>query len=162
MHFTVFTDCNSVRATALKKDLNPLVARWWIKLQDYDFTIEYRPGSKMSHVDYLSRHSGDNECVLRMCDLRTINVDRISDTKTLSSSSKTVTRSVVNYLITQIAVQTLLGIINNVVVTKTKPPKCFVPIAARLLTMKLYHDESSHIGWDKCEKTYFGQKWNNV
>mgnify|MGYP006264118487 CR=1 FL=1 len=25
-----------------------------------------------------------------------------------------------------------------------------MPSAARLLTMKLYHDCSSHIGWDKC------------
>jgi hypothetical protein len=56
MPFTVFTDCNAIRATALKKDLHPRIARWWVKLQDYDFTIEYRPGSKMAHVDYLSRN----------------------------------------------------------------------------------------------------------
>jgi hypothetical protein len=37
-HFTIYTDCNSIRATALKRDLHPRVARWWIKLQDYDYS----------------------------------------------------------------------------------------------------------------------------
>lgn len=55
--FTIYTDCNSVRATALKKELHPRVARWWIKLQDFDFEIEYRQGYKMAHVDYLSRNA---------------------------------------------------------------------------------------------------------
>lgn len=57
LHFTVYTDCNSVRATALKKDLHPRVARWWMRLKDFDFNIEYRPGGNMGHVDYLSRNS---------------------------------------------------------------------------------------------------------
>jgi hypothetical protein len=65
MHFTVFNDCNAIRATALKKDLHPRVARWWVKLQDYDFTIEYRPGCKVAHVDYLSRNQLDKMCVVR-------------------------------------------------------------------------------------------------
>lgn len=58
IHFILYayTNCNSVRATALKKDLHPRVARWWMRLQDYDFEIQYRPGCKMGHVDYLSRN----------------------------------------------------------------------------------------------------------
>ena len=45
--------------TALKRNLHPRVARWWIKLQDYDFSVEYRPGQKMAHGDYLSRNPFD-------------------------------------------------------------------------------------------------------
>jgi transposase InsO family protein len=33
--------------------------------------------------------------------------------------------------------------------TKGQDPKCFVPVAARLQAMCLYHDKSSHIGWEK-------------
>lgn len=151
VHFTVYTDCNSVRATALKKDLHPRVARWWIKLQDYDFTIEYRPGSKMSHVDYLSRNPVDSEyCerVLKTCVLKTININKLSDIRTLREfqNNDVFCKEIFNNPDSS----PTFTIINNVVVTKTKSPKCFVPIAARLLTMKLYHDESSHIGWDKC------------
>ena len=55
--FKVITDCSAIRATAVKKDIQPRVARWWIYLQDYDFEILYRPGSQGAHVDYLSRNS---------------------------------------------------------------------------------------------------------
>lgn len=34
----------------------PRVARWWIYLQDYDFTSGYRKGIMMQHADYLSRN----------------------------------------------------------------------------------------------------------
>lgn len=69
VHFTIFTDCNSVRATSVKKDLHPRVARWWIKLQDYDFSIAYRPGHKMAHVDYCqSRNPVDTICVVNKID----------------------------------------------------------------------------------------------
>ncbi|XP_044262773.1 uncharacterized protein LOC123010135 [Tribolium madens] len=44
IHFKVVTDCASVRATLLKRDL------------EYSMEVDYRPGSKMLHVDALSRN----------------------------------------------------------------------------------------------------------
>lgn len=54
--FTVVTDCNAVKASKSKKDLTPRVHRWWCFLQSFDFDIEYRPGKRMEHVDFLSRN----------------------------------------------------------------------------------------------------------
>jgi Reverse transcriptase (RNA-dependent DNA polymerase). len=54
--FKVVTDCESFKATQNKKELIPRVQRWWTFLQGFEFTIEYRKGSKMSHVDFLSRN----------------------------------------------------------------------------------------------------------
>lgn len=54
--FTIQTDCNALRSTLIKRDLVPRIARWWIQLQEYDCSIEYRPGTKMAHVDALSRN----------------------------------------------------------------------------------------------------------
>lgn len=54
--FKIVTDCNALRSTLIKRDLIPRIARWWIQLQEFDCTIEYRPGSRMSHVDALSRN----------------------------------------------------------------------------------------------------------
>lgn len=48
VQFTIYTDCNSIRVTTLKKHFHPRVARWWIQLQDYDLTIRYRTGKKWS------------------------------------------------------------------------------------------------------------------
>ena len=54
--FKIVTDCSALRSTFLKRDLIPRVARWWLLLQEFQCTIEYRAGSKMSHVDALSRN----------------------------------------------------------------------------------------------------------
>lgn len=148
VHFTVYTDCNSVRATAIKKSLHPRVARWWIKLQDYDFSIEYRPGHKMAHVDFLSRNPLDDESQLKVYALKTINVNRVNTTQTLQEFQKN--DAFCQEVLSNPDCEPGFRVINNLIVTSNDPPKCFVPVAARLLTMRLYHDESSHIGWDKC------------
>ncbi|XP_045494224.1 uncharacterized protein LOC123693263 [Colias croceus] len=57
--FKILTDCNAVRSTLVKRDLIPRIARWWIQLQEYDCTIEYRQGVQMAHVDALSRNPID-------------------------------------------------------------------------------------------------------
>lgn len=51
--FTVVTDCNALRLTWTKRDLTPRIGRWWLELQDFD--VVYRPGTRMRHVDALSR-----------------------------------------------------------------------------------------------------------
>jgi transposase InsO family protein len=57
-HFKIVTDCKAFQMTINKKDmtLSTKVARWILFLQDYDFTIEHRSGSKMRHADALSRN----------------------------------------------------------------------------------------------------------
>ncbi|CAH2105837.1 unnamed protein product [Euphydryas editha] len=54
--FTIVTDCNSVKATKNKAELSPRVHRWWAYLQSFEFDIVYREGSRMKHVDCLSRN----------------------------------------------------------------------------------------------------------
>ncbi|GFX81384.1 transposon Tf2-8 polyprotein [Trichonephila clavipes] len=55
MPFKIITDCNAFTKTMSKKDLNTRIERWALNLQDYDYTILYRSGSQMAHVDALSR-----------------------------------------------------------------------------------------------------------
>lgn len=57
LKFKVVSDCKALRATFTKRDLSPRIGRWWIQLQEYDCTIEYRAGAKMPHVDALSRNA---------------------------------------------------------------------------------------------------------
>lgn len=53
--FKIVTDCNAFTMTMKKKDIPLRVSRWAMMLQDYDYVIEHRSGSKMRHVDALSR-----------------------------------------------------------------------------------------------------------
>ncbi len=58
--FTVYTD-HAVLKTLMKHDnFTPKRARWMEVLATYFFKIEYRPGKKMCHADYLSRINQTN------------------------------------------------------------------------------------------------------
>jgi transposase InsO family protein len=53
--FTVVTDCQSLVFMQANKTKNPQIARWSCLLQEYDVDFQHRPGTKMQHVDALSR-----------------------------------------------------------------------------------------------------------
>lgn len=53
--FTIVTDCEALSQTFEKKETNKRIARWVMALQEYDFKIQHRKGSSMTHVDALSR-----------------------------------------------------------------------------------------------------------
>lgn len=56
MKIKIVTDCLAFQKTMQKKDLTTRVARWALLLEEYDYEIEHRQGSRMSHVDALSRY----------------------------------------------------------------------------------------------------------
>ncbi|CAG9114451.1 unnamed protein product [Plutella xylostella] len=56
LDFKVVTDCNALRTTLTRRDLIPRIARWWLLVQEFTFTIEYRPGAQLAHADALSRN----------------------------------------------------------------------------------------------------------
>lgn len=53
--FVVVTDCNSLKLTQEKQNIVPRIARWFLRIQEFDFTIQYRSASQIEHVDALSR-----------------------------------------------------------------------------------------------------------
>lgn len=57
IQFKIVTDCLAFNQTLKKKEVSPKIWRWAEELQGYDFSIEHRPGTRMLHVDALSRHS---------------------------------------------------------------------------------------------------------
>lgn len=52
----VVTDCEAVKKTIAKKVMLPVVGKWLLKLQEYDFDLVHRKGEKMQHADCLSRN----------------------------------------------------------------------------------------------------------
>lgn len=53
--FKIVTDCNALKLTLDKKEINPRICRWSAELENYDKTLEHRNGEKMKHVDAFSR-----------------------------------------------------------------------------------------------------------
>lgn len=56
--FTIVSDCSAVTQTLEKKDINSRIARWSLEMQNFDYQIVHRSGTRMGHVDALSRSFG--------------------------------------------------------------------------------------------------------
>lgn len=54
--FIVRTDHSALRFLHQFSDNNARLMRWSLRLAEFDFTVEHRPGTKIPHVDALSRH----------------------------------------------------------------------------------------------------------
>jgi reverse transcriptase-like protein/integrase-like protein/aspartyl protease len=143
IQFTLVTDCNAIKSTATKKDILPRVARWWSYMQDFNFTIVYRKGSSLPHVDFLSR----NPVVVR----RIVNTNHWllieqrgdAEIRNLINDSKEGKLDTTRYVIRN-------GILHYVITTpEGKVPKPFVPRQSRLGLLRIFHDEQCHIGTDK-------------
>jgi hypothetical protein len=61
--FVLVTDNRAVSFIRNKKDLNGRLSRAALYMQEYDFSIEFRPSSKNKFADFLSRYPKDHELV---------------------------------------------------------------------------------------------------
>ena len=58
--FKLVTDCQTLLSINTQTTRSPQLARWLTLIQDFQFTVEHRGGTRMSHVDAVSRNpSGD-------------------------------------------------------------------------------------------------------
>ncbi|GFX46148.1 transposon Ty3-I Gag-Pol polyprotein [Trichonephila clavipes] len=55
-HFKIVTDCSAFQKTMQKKDLITRIARWALHIEEFNYEIEHRAGSRMKHNDALSRY----------------------------------------------------------------------------------------------------------
>lgn len=155
IHFKVVTDCNALKLTQRKKDLLPRVARWWVYLQDYDFELEYRKGTALSHADYLSRNPV-NVCQVRR-PTNWAQVAQAADTETQELVEKLNSGQLdCNRYVQQ----------NNILyyklhVTGEDSPRllCYVPKGHRLSLLRIFHDEHHHIGFDKTVELILKHFW---
>jgi hypothetical protein len=56
--FVVQTDHSALSYLRNFADNNSRLIRWSLRLAGFDFIVQYKPGTKISHVDALSRHVG--------------------------------------------------------------------------------------------------------
>lgn len=82
IQFTIRTDCNSLKLLANKRDLSARIGRWFVRLSEFDYIIEYHKGTSNVVADGLSRNPVDSAEELQLVGLPvmgiTINTDWIA------------------------------------------------------------------------------------
>lgn len=148
--FKVLTDCNALRTTFSKRDLLPRIARWWLEIQDFRFEIEYRPGTKMAHVDALSRNpivtleiGGINLTEadwLLAAQLQDEQLLRIRQILTSGHRTKETKQYFDDYILKNRKIYRRL---------ENQESKWVVPKDARVQICRLCHDEAGHLSAEK-------------
>ncbi|KAL0819744.1 hypothetical protein ABMA28_007792 [Loxostege sticticalis] len=153
--FKIVTDCNALRYTLTKRDIIPRVARWWVQLQEYDCSIEYRPGSRMTHVDALSRNSVEQtqpEChVLDSFAVEEIGQDWLSTVQSADEEVKRIKEVLSNPDSEQVKDYCTNFKLKNDRVYRLVGDqlKWLVPKGVRWQIVKRNHDDVGHCGFDK-------------
>lgn len=157
--FKVVTDCSALRSTFLKRDLIPRIARWWLALQEFDCTVEYRAGTKMAHADALSRNpvtDPDAEGAVQYPSILAISNEDWLLTLQLGDTELGRIRDVVN---SDLDSKGLEYIKENYTIRDNKLFRCLdgdktnvrwvVPKGARWQVCKMNHDDIGHVGFEK-------------
>lgn len=156
LKFKIVTDCNALRTTLTKRDLIPRISRWWVQFQEYDCEIEYRAGTRMAHVDALSRAPvtdpvvGDDEP--RALDI--LNIDLKDWISTVQSNDEEIGRikDILQDQNTKFVADVhknyqLKG--NHVYRIVDGKIKWVVPRAVRWQVLRMNHDDVGHFGYEK-------------
>lgn len=157
IEFKIITDCNSLRATFLKRDLIPRVARWWISMQEFNFSMEYRPGRSMTHVDALSRNPppSDSENVLSTESTKVVLDITVGDwLSTVQSADSEIQRKIT--ILQNPETKGVIDVTTNYVVRNGKlyritehGERWVVPKGVRWQILKQCHDDIGHFAFDK-------------
>lgn len=148
IRFKVFTDCESFKLTMNKKHMNPRIARWALLFQNYDFSIEHRAGSRMKHVDALSRNT--NILILTENTFeQTLSIKQIED-RDINKLKEQLSRSEDKYFEMR----------NGLVYRKYKDGLLFyVPGSMEASVIRSVHEEYGHLGVEKTSEVILRTFW---
>ena len=149
IRFKIITDCNALALALKKKDINPKIGRWILELLNYDYITEHRPGSKMSHVDALSRLP--------------IDVLVIEDNSFELNLSLSQSRDKKLCELREILIQgedAHFEMRNGIIYKKhDKDLLFYVPQAMEFQVLNKYHDQMGHLGIEKTFETILKSYW---
>lgn len=156
-HFRVVTDCSAITTTKNSKPLAPRIARWWLRLQEFDFDLVHRPGTQLEYVDALSRAPVEppQEAISVAERLMRVSVTELDwlvtmqqQDQNLSQIMSTLRSDERNETLSQL--QTDYELKNHRLFRKVDGHlRWVVPSAVRWRILKSAHDDRGHFGLEK-------------
>jgi len=146
LNFTVITDCYALVHAINKANINPRIARWILKLQNYTFHITHREGGKMVHVDALSRVIAYTEVLplekeLQYRQLQDLHIQKIAQELEQSEHDK-------------------FTLCDGLVYRKGSDKSRFlVPETMIFHIIRIYHDDMAHCGVEKTIQGIASNYW---
>lgn len=151
--FKIYTDCNALRTTLTKRDLVPRIARWWIQLQEFDCSIEYRAGNKMAHADALSRNPVDPAISeTHILDVLNVETDNwLSTAQSMDQGISSIKTALLDPATEKAADAKKNYKLKNYRVYRITEAglRWVVPKAVRWQVLRRNHDDIGHFGFDK-------------
>lgn len=155
LKFVLVTDCSALRWTWSKRDLSPRIARWWLEVQGFDFTVEYRAGKSMAHVDALSRNPVDS--VMRCVDkdlIECVQQDDDSLRGLVNQLNDEVSKGITNGLAKDFLFE------NGVLYKKVgNSQNVVVPRMSRWSLVQSFHDNNGHVNFNKTYNAIRSKYW---
>lgn len=163
----VVTDCAAVATTKLSKELVPRIARWWLKVQEYDIELVHRPGVQLAYVDAMSRAPCESSREVPVVTERTmrIEVDRDDWLLTMQLQDPKLQRIIRVLNGSEKAddskqISSMFELQNGRLYRKVNDSnRWVVPNAVRWRIVKNAHDDRGHFGIDKTLQNINNDFW---
>lgn len=163
----VVTDCAAVTTTKLSKELVPRIARWWLKVQEYDIELVHRPGVQLAYVDAMSRAPCEPSREVPVVTERTmrIEVDRDDWLLTMQLQDPKLQRIIKVLNGTEKAddskqISSMFELQNGRLYRKVNDScRWVVPNAVRWRIVKNAHDDRGHFGIEKTLQNFSNDFW---
>lgn len=149
--FKIVTDCNAFVWSMKKKDLCLRVAHWALLIDEFNYTIEHRPGTSMRHVDALSRNA-INVCLVQKD--HNILIERIKTAQNKDSELSKIIKLVKN------GQDNEFNLTRNGVLYREFDGKELMVIP-KLMQYEIIKDthEEGHFSWQKTEQILKREYW---
>ncbi|CAD7078596.1 unnamed protein product [Hermetia illucens] len=152
--FRVITDCAAITSTKNKTPLHPHIARWWLRLQEFDCEYIHRSADRMRHVDALTRAPVEPPHPTKtVADLALkVELDEHDFLTTIQLQDMKLAVKVLQGMSSEQATQIRREYVykNNRLYRKVDDQLRFVvPTAMRWRVVRTYHDDMGHFAAEK-------------
>lgn len=146
LNFTIVTDCQALIFAINKAHFNVRIARWTLRLQNYHFSVVYRDGRRMLHVDALSRIAAYIEAMPLEKELQ---YRQLQDPRVQATASNLETEENKDF-----------QLVDGLVFRKYRDKLLFVvPDSLIQNIIRIYHDNMSHCSIEKTVQGILSNYW---